>query len=631
MIKLKVFRQIIAAAAVTLLAAAALFAQRDMAIAAVQGDKNMSPVEMQTVRVTGIVTARIRTGFFLQSPDDKTDGNPATSEGIFVFTRTEPDFRARVGSLVIVTGKVEEFRRNNEPASLTVTNIIFGTISVVSTGNPLPKPMTLAVDDFKPNEIDQLERFEGMRVRVQELRVISPTDGRVNIKTASAESNGSFYGVLNAFVRPFREPGFDIAEYLFLDDKTKAKLRSDHPKMQLFDTNPERLRIESSYQDGAKPLEVITGSVMDDLTGVLHYSYRVNTILVDPGYNPAIRAGVKPNPMPALNDREFSVVGMNIENFFDDKDDPAFDEDVVEPQAFQNRLNKISLAFVNVLRLPDLVGIVEAESLNSLKSLAAQVNKDAVAAGLPDPKYEAYLSDGNDGRGIDNGYLVKSTRVKVVEVKQLGKAEKYKHPTTKEEMFLNDRTPLMIRVSINDAKSGKPFELTAIVNHMKSYSGYNDPRQMENVRLKKRLQAEYLAKIVQERQKADPNERVVLLGDFNSYQFGDGIMDMMGTIKGMPAGTDSTIFASDDLVTPDLTNLVELIAERERYSYIFDGNAQVLDHILINEPLTDFVKGFGFARVNADYPESFRNDPKRAERFSDHDPAVAYFRLDAAR
>ena len=70
--------------------AATAAAQKELPISAVQGDKNISSVEGQQVRVSGIVTARIRSGFFIQTPDTKVDANPATSEGIFVFTKIEP-------------------------------------------------------------------------------------------------------------------------------------------------------------------------------------------------------------------------------------------------------------------------------------------------------------------------------------------------------------------------------------------------------------------------------------------------------------------------------------------------------------------------------------------------------------
>ena len=56
----------------------------------------------------------------------------------------------------------------------------------------------------------------------------------------------------------------------------------------------------------------------------------------------------------------------------------------------------------------------------------------------------------------------------------------------------------------------------------------------------------------------------------------------------------------------------------------------MLDHILISNSLQNYIIGFGYARMNADFPESYRTDDNRAERFSDHDAAVAYFSIDAA-
>src|SRR5688572_7765485 len=161
-------------------------AQKELPVSAVQGDKNISPVEGQQVRVSGIVTARIRSGFFIQTPDAKADPNPATSEGIFVFTKNEPPADAAIGNEVAVAGKVEEFRHRNEPYGLTITEVshFIGRdhFSVLSKGNPLPKPVTVGPADFKPNTVDQLEKYEGMRVTVAEMTVVAPTGGRVDAK-----------------------------------------------------------------------------------------------------------------------------------------------------------------------------------------------------------------------------------------------------------------------------------------------------------------------------------------------------------------------------------------------------------------------------------------------------------------
>ena len=70
----------------------------------------------------------------------------------------------------------------------------------------------------------------------------------------------------------------------------------------------------------------------------------------------------------------------------------------------------------------------------------------------------------------------------------------------------------------------------------------------------------------------------------------------------------------------------------ERYSFVFDGNAQELDHVLITTgPQNRLVAtDLNYGRMDSDFPEIYRNDPNRPERVSDHDPLVAYFSLDSA-
>jgi len=605
-------------------------AQKQYTIAEVQGDKNVSPHERENVSVTGVVTARTATGFFLQSPDDKQDGNPATSEGIFVFTKSVPPADVALGSIVTVAGEVQEYRNRQDTNSLTITELSHrlgqDVLQVVSKDSPLPKAVVITVADVAANQIDPFERFEGMRVSFPEMTAVGPTGGRVDIKAATSESNGVFFAVPAGVQRPFREPGMDIRDLYASPDKDKWK--KDVPKMKLFDANPEVLRVDTKEQQASVPLNVAARTVVKNVTGVMHYAFSRYTVLTDPTSNVLAASTIKPVPLQLPTAGQFSIAGMNLENFFDDRDDAEIREDVLTPEAFARRLKKVSMAIRDYLQTPDVIGVVEVESLGALKRLAERINSDAVAAGKPDPKYAAYLEEGNDGRGIDNGFLIKTSRVKVIEVRQFGKTDKYKNPDTGEDNFLNDRPPLMLRASIDDAKTGKPVAFTIVVNHLKSLLGYNDPRQMANVRMKKKLQAEFLARFVQERLKADPNEMIALVGDFNAYQFDDGVLDVIGTIKGKPAAKDQVLNSSDDLLNPDLTDLVDVIKPAEKYSYVFDGGAQVLDHILISPGFVARAKGFGYARINADYPESLRNDDTRVERYSDHDPAIAYFSLD---
>jgi len=87
--------------------------------------------------------------------------------------------------------------------------------------------------------------------------------------------------------------------------------------------------------------------------------------------------------------------------------------------------------------------------------------------------------------------------------------------------------------------------------------------------------------------------------------------------------------ASPDLVDPDLTNRTDGAPAAERYSYVFGGSAQELDHVLVNPAALASFTRLGHPRVNADFPEVLRNDPDSPVRSSDHDPVVAYFRFRA--
>jgi len=229
------------AAAIILAGALSLFAQKDASISSVQGDKNMSSREREIVRVTGIVTARTKTGFFMQSPDDKTDGNPNTSEGIFIYTRDEPAAEAAIGNLVSASGSVTEFRPRAEPNSLPITEISMqkgrDLIQVLGKSE-LPKAVVLTIEDFKLNTIDQLEKYEGMRVTVAEMTVVAPTNGRVDNKNNVSVSDGVFYGVVKGLAKPFREPGYDLYNYIFLTDKEKEEFKKAYPAVKRFNANP---------------------------------------------------------------------------------------------------------------------------------------------------------------------------------------------------------------------------------------------------------------------------------------------------------------------------------------------------------------------------------------------------------
>jgi predicted extracellular nuclease len=586
-----------------------------IAIHDIQGSGNTSPFATMVVSTSGIVTGVKSNGFFIQTPDASVDADPNTSEGVFVFTSSTPPASAAVGNLVTVTGMVQEFIPSADVNSPPATEIAGSpTVSINSTGNALPAPIAITAAATLVNDINNLEKYEGMRVHVNSLTTISPTQGSINEPSATSTSNGTFYAVVTGVARPFREPGIQVPD----------PLPSGTPCcVPRFDSNPERLRVDSDGLVGAAQLEVTSGATIANVTGPLDYGFRTYTILPDPGTltQGSVVGNASFTPVPVPSSDEFTVASFNMERFFDTVNDGESGAPVLTVTAFNNRLNKASLAIRNVLRSPDILGIEEMENLSTLQAVANKVNTDAGTPG----DYQAYLVEGNDIGGIDVGFLVKSSRVTVIDVTQFGLTTTYIDPNTGTPALLNDRPPLVLRATVANP-GGSPFAITVIVNHLRSLSGVDDPVDGNRVRTKRRAQAEYLANLIQARQMADPHERIISVGDYNVFQFNDGYVDSIGTIKGTPTPSNQVVLASSDLVNPDLIDLLSQVTPAsQQYSYSFDGDAQVLDHELVTANLLPQLTRIAYARNDADFPESFRNDPNRPERISDHDMAVAYF------
>lgn len=602
-------------------AAVSVFGQKDLSIAQVQGDGPKSPVEGQQVKVRGVVTAQNRNGIFIQTPDDQADKNPATSEGLYVFIGQNGTFNGSIGDLVEATGTVQEFRPRSENYGFTVTELGRADVKVVGSKNPLPAPITLKPEDMQPKNLSSLEKYEGMRVKVDALTVTQATGGAApdERNKFQASSDGVFFAVLAGTPRPVREPGVDV---FIWQGQNMAKT------IPWFDSNPEMIRVDTDAQTGAKPVVVTAGATVKNVVGVLDYSWRRYTILVDAATPPTVEGNKTYTAVSPAGDREMTVGAFNIENFFDDEknSDNVEKEAILPKDVFQKRLNKASLAIRLVLSMPDLLGVEEVENIKVLKKLAVKINADAVAAGLPDPKYDAYLEEGNDVRGIDSGFLVKTTKIKVLETKQLAKDETLNFEgRTGDKLF--DRPPFLIRVQAIDPKSTDPLTLTAIVNHIKSYGGIDDPKDGLRVQTKRAQEADWLANFVAERAKSNPDERMFVCGDFNAFVVNDGYNDVIGTLIGTP---DQTVAVPGHIYQTGLIDLAMLKAlpQADRYSYVYDGSSQVLDHALINRKLGERLLKFGYARVDADFPVVWSGDGDRPERLSDHDAPIAFFSLD---
>ncbi|MDH5823039.1 lamin tail domain-containing protein [Luteimonas sp. RD2P54] len=613
-----------------------------LAIHQIQGSGQLSPYDGQAVATEGIVTGRKNNGFFLQGADGEDDGDPATSEGVFVFTGGAPPDAAAVGNRVLVQGTVDEYVPAADPHQLPLTEIVSPTVVQLSSGHAMPAPVALTVDT--PNAdggLEQLEHLEGMRVTAPAFTVVAPTGGFTNEPSATGNSNGRFAVVVTGTARPFREPGIQVP-----DPDPSGSTATDIPR---WDFNPELIAVNSTTI-GAPAADVAAGCQIVDgsLTGPLDYTFRRYTIY--PEGELAVECGQAGQPraaqLPAPDHATFAT--YNLERFFDTENDPATGEPVLTPEALERRLGKASLGIRQFLHAPDVLGVTEVENLPVLQALAERINADAVGAGQPDPGYVAWLEEGNDVGGIDVGFLARTgevgagvPRVEVLTVEQVGADAMLDNPDGSTTL-LNDRPPLVMDAVVHFA-DGRSFPVTAIVVHQRSLSGIDseDPGSSgwatggQRVRAKRQAQAEYLAGVIDGMQEGDPARNIVVLGDFNAFQFNDGYVDALGVVTGQPSPDDETAVNGDgaDLVEPDLRNTTLDAPADERYSFVFDYQAQALDHVLVNQAILASPEldghSISHARINADFPEVARNDPATPTRLSDHDPTVLLVRLGA--
>jgi predicted extracellular nuclease len=573
---------------------------RTYAIHELQGTNSTSPLVGQFVATTtNIVTALRNNGFFIQAADGEIDGDPHSSEGLYV---SSGSINVAVGDAVVVSGIVSEFKPASDPDSPSRTQISSVAVKYISGSNALPTPIILTTNDTLPNGgHERLERFEGMRVRVEALRVVAPTGGFIHETTATATSSGVFFGVIDPLLRPFREPGIHALN----------PLPSNAPCcVPRFDGNPQLLRIDSNGRLGTTPLEVASGTILSNVVGPLFYEARNYTILPD-GLPDSTGLALPASKLRSQMS-DLCIASMNLERFYDATDDASVGDAVLTPEAYGHRLHKAGLLLEQVMHTPDIVGLAEIENLAVLQNLAATI---------PSAPYAALLLPGNDSSGINVGFLINTARVTVVEIAQEGKNATFTNPNTGAQSILHDRPPLVLRAAVPDPRSAHALHLTIIMTHLRSMIDIDDPAAGPFVRAKRRAQGESVAQLVQQRQSA--GEEVVVMGDFNAFEFSDGYADVLGTILGSPAPSNEVVLASADSVSPDLINLIETLPVLERYSYVFDGNAQALDHILVSRGLQPRVTRFLYLRNNADFPETCRNDLSSPHRISDHDPAIA--------
>jgi predicted extracellular nuclease len=333
---------------------------------------------------------------------------------------------------------------------------------------------------------------------------------------------------------------------------------------------------EVHYDSSTLEYAIQTGDSVTGLQGPLAYTYGV--FKIEPLTIPEIIPGREaPQDLTALSEEEFSLMTWNVENLFDILVPHPSDPPLPRKADYDLDLTKIANTIL-AAGSPTVIGLQEVENLGILEDLAGHELLEGYG-------YIPILLEGSDSRGIDVGYLVRGDRARVID------AQQYPAPEG-----LTSRHPLLIQVEV-ESISGS-ITLYVINNHFLSMSGgelATEPRRS--------AQAAWNVNIVERILAEDPDAYVAVLGDLNSY------------FESKPI---------DVLREAGLRHVFEILPEEERYTYIYQGASQTLDHILVSAGLMETLKRVEILHADADFPPADPSDSSPLHQ-SDHDPLVATF------
>lgn len=560
----------------------------------IQGSGHTSPLVGQSVTTTGIVTAKSNNGFYLQDPNP--DANDATSEALLVFTSSNPT--VNVGDSVSVSGTVTEFRPGGSSSvNLTITEITSPTVSILSSGNPLPAatvigtggriPPSSVIDDdgfatFDPanDGIDFYESLEHMRVQINNAVAVSPRNNFNEVWVLP--DNGS-----NASVRTSR---------------SGIVIRST-------DFNPERVQIDDTLLSNSVPAVNVGDTFSTALVGVLDYNFNNYELLLTTAASANSGGLSKESTALQGSTTRLSVATFNVEN--------------LDPGDGATKFNNLANAIVNNLNSPDIIALEEIQDNNgptndsvvdASNTFTTLINA-IVSAGGPTYSYRQInptddQDGGEPGGNIRVGFLYNASRVSFVDraggtatanttvnnvsgQPQLSFSPGRLDPTN--SAFSSSRKPLAGEFVFRNQT------VFVIANHFNSKGGDNplfgryQPPVLSS-EAQRNQQATVVRDFVQSILAVDANANVVVLGDINDFEFSTP----MNTLKQAP-----------------LTALIEGLPQAERYTYIFEGNSQALDHILVSSALNAklIANGYDIVHINSEF----------SDQISDHDPQVAVF------
>ncbi|MEU9337517.1 endonuclease/exonuclease/phosphatase family protein [Streptomyces sp. NPDC048290] len=566
----------------------------------IQGSTRTSPyVGQQVTGVTGIVTG-VRgygsRGFWIQDPNP--DADPATSEGVFVFTSSVP--RVAVGDAVTVSGTVTEYVPGGASSgNQSLTEITRPTVTVDSSGNAVPAATVIdrrsvpsryapagdpaangSVNALplqpKKYALDYYEALEGMNVQVSDARVVGATDPYTELwvtvkpRENRGASGGTVYGSYTA-------------------------------------QNTGRLQIQSLGAVADFPKANVGDTLTGTTAGPLDYNQFGGYTLVAHRLGALEQGGTERETTDKQRRDELAVATYNVENL--DPSDTTFEAHAA--------------AIVHHLQSPDIVSLEEIQDDNGATNngtvTAGQTLKkltDAiVAAGGPayqwrsiDPVNNA--DGGEPGGNIRQAFLFNPERVSFTDraggdattatgvTKVRGKAALTASPGRVDPAntaFTSSRKPLAGEFVFRGET------VFVIANHFNSKGGdqaltsqFQPP--VRSSETQRHQQATVLNAFVKDILAKQRSADVIALGDINDFEFSETVDILEGD--------------------GELWSAVKSLPKSERYSYVYQGNSQTLDQILISPSIRHRHFEYDSVHINAEFHD----------QISDHDPQVLRYR-----
>jgi len=555
-------------------------------ISDIQGASHKSPyVDLTVSDVEGIVTFVINsTSFIMQENESSFDGVKSTAIKV-----NKTGHNVAVGDLIKVSGNVIEAGGNSR---LTDTQISAANITKTGTAG-IPEALVIGKDLFPPNKIidndsfaifdpqedgiDFWESIEYMLVSFPDARVIGPIYNNDSPIVVPSTTNNTFN--VNG--------GLNIA--------------AD-------DYNPEKIMLEGvagkNYDSGDRFNEALIGFVENFTDG-----YRLNTNKVFPEVTKANLQQEVTHLEPVAD--KLNVASYNIENF---SNNPA--------NTSNEKVARIAATFVNNMKSPDIITLVEVQdndgqtdsgNADASESYLRLIHAIKAAGG---PAYDWIdvmpinnTVGGAPGGNIRVGYLYNPERVSLVSgIKGMGDQ---KNTWTEDgnltlnpgfvdpSKFVDTRKPIAAEFEFQNER------VVIIGAHLNSKGGDGSlwgptqPPVLESV--KKRIQlAQAINDFIDEGLAINPDLNIIVAGDMNDFEFTPALQTLKGDV---------------------LTNMIDKAPEQDRFTYFFQGNNQVLDHILVSNHLAD-VTEIDLIHINANFTEA-------RGRASDHDPVLVQIDLKA--